>query len=268
MKIGFIQFNPVFGKLKENIDRGIALLDEIEADIAVFPELAFTGYLFEDRTELESLSESIPRGPTFRALAEVARKRDMAIVYGAPETVKGAVFNSAIAVLPDGRFFIYRKAHLFDREKLLFKPGDTGFFVFEFRGVKIGMIVCYDWAFPESIRVLSLLGAQIVVHPANLVLPYAQRAMVVRSIENRIFTVTANRIGTEKRASTELTFTGMSQVTAPDGSVLISAKRDSEAAMAVEIDPDEALNKKFTELTDLFDDRRPELYTVITKRKS
>ncbi len=268
MKVGFVQFKPQFGKVKENLQRGIELMKSVDADLMVFPELAFTGYLFEDRTELEALAEPIPHGYTFRTIQEAARETGTAIVYGAPEEVKGAVFNSAVAVLPDGGFFIYRKAHLFDREKLLFKPGDTGFFVFEFRGVKMGMIVCYDWAFPEATRSLALLGAQIVLHPANLVLPYAQRAMRIRSIENRIFTITANRIGTEERAGLKLTFTGWSQVTAPNGEALIEADQDAEAVMAVEIDPEEALNKKFTELTDIFDDRRPELYTAIVKEKA
>ncbi len=263
MKIGFVQFNPVFGDVDGNVRKAIQLMDSLDAELIVLPELAFTGYLFEDLTELEALAEPVPKGKTFRAIQDFSKSSGKAVIYGAPEEVRGVVFNSAVAVLPDGRFFIYRKSHLFDREKMLFKPGDTGFFVFEFRDARIGMIVCYDWVFPEAVRSLALAGAQIVAHPANLVLPYAQRAMRVRSIENRIFTITANRIGIESRAGTELRFTGKSQITSPDGSVLASASEDAEAVMSVEIDPAEALNKKFTELTDIFEDRRPELYKNI-----
>ena len=266
MKIGFVQFDPQFGDVEVNLQKAIGLMESADADLFVLPELAFTGYLFEDRTELEALAEPIPKGRTFREIRKFVMDTGTAVIYGAPEEVKGGVYNSAVAVLPDGGFFIYRKSHLFDREKLLFRLGDTGFFVFEFRGVKLGMIVCYDWVFPESVRSLALMGAQIVAHPANLVLPYAQRAMVVRSIENRIFTITANRIGVEHRAGLQLRFTGKSQVTAPNGDVLVSASDDAEAVMTVEINPDEALDKKFTELTDIFEDRRPELYQAIVRK--
>jgi len=95
-------------------------------------------------------------------------------------------------------------------------------------------MICFDWIFPEAMRTLALMGAQIVLHPANLVLPYCQDAMVTRCIENRVFEITANRIGVERG----LKFTGASQITAPGGIVLHRATKTKEEALAVDIDPD------------------------------
>ncbi|RKY97272.1 MAG: hypothetical protein DRQ10_08790 [Candidatus Hydrothermota bacterium] len=266
MKVGFVQFYPIFGKVKKNLERMAELVRSVDADLLVFPELATSGYLFLDETELGSVAEPIPRGSSFKFLSDLAKETETALIVGMPEAVKGVYYNSAVSILPDGQFYIYRKAHLFDNEKRIFKPGDTGFYVFEYKGAKIGVIICYDWAFPEATRVLALLGAHIIAHPANLVLPYAQRVMRARSIENRVFTITANRIGAEDRGEMKLEFTGMSQVTDTKGNVILSAERDSESVKVVEIDPADAEDKKFTPLTDIFEDRRPELYNLLTKK--
>ena len=103
---------------------------------------------------------------------------------------------------------------------------------------------------------MALRGAQIILHPANLVLPYCQKAMITRSIENRIFTATANRIGSERG----LAFSGLSQVTSPKGEVLAQAGGDSAGMVWAEIDLNEADNKWVTRQNHLFNDRRPEMY--------
>jgi len=121
-------------------------------------------------------------------------------------------------------------------------------------------MICFDWIFPEAARVLALKGAEVICHPANLVLPWCQRAMVTRSIENRVFIVTANRIGGEKREGRELKFTGGSQITSPVGELLCQASEEGEEVGVVDIDPSIAKDKAITEENDLFSDRRPELY--------
>ena len=87
-------------------------------------------------------------------------------------------------------------------------------------------MICFDWFFPETARSLALLGADIIAHPANLVLPYCQKAMITRCLENRVFAVTANRIGQEKRGEDDFQFTGASQIISYDGKVLSSAPND------------------------------------------
>jgi predicted amidohydrolase len=107
------------------------------------------------------------------------------------------------------------------------------------------------------------MGADIVAHPSNLVLPYCPQAMPFRCLENRVFAITANRIGEEKRKEDcSLRYIGQSQIVSPEGKVLISAPENDEALLISEIDPETARNKNLNPLNNLFDDRRPELYRL------
>jgi predicted amidohydrolase len=135
-------------------------------------------------------------------------------------------------------------------------------------GTKIGMMVCFDWFFPEVTRVLALKGAQLICHPSSLVMPFCQDAMRTRSLENKVFTVTANRIGTEKRGSFALTFTGKSQVVDPSGDVLASAGERSESLKVVDIDIEIAKNKLVNPNNDVFKDRKISLYKPIVQKRT
>src|SRR5262249_54262145 len=108
-------------------------------------------------------------------------------------------------------------------------------------------------------------GARIVLHPSNLVLPYCQNAMPTRCLENRVFAVTCNRVGTEKRAGASLRFTGASQVVDCRGRVLVRARATGEALAIVDIDPRDAADKHVTARNNLFSDRRPALYGALTR---
>lgn len=263
MRIGYVQFEPRFGEVKVNLERALALLSGKRADLWVLPELFATGYQFTSRAEVRELAEPVPDGPTTRALIAWARQRNCYIAYGLAELCEGRIYNSAALVGPERVLLLYRKAHLFYREKELFSPGDTPFAVAEVDGVKMGLLICFDHLFPEAARTLALKGAQVIAHPANLVLPgVAQLTMRVRALENRVFTVTANRIGEERRGGEVLRFTGQSQIVSPRGEVLASSPPEAEEATAVEIDPDDALNKRITPLNDLLADRRPDLYQL------
>jgi len=155
---------------------------------------------------------------------------------------------------------VYRKTHLFNKEKLWFSPGDSGFSVVNFREVNIGMLICFDWIFPESARTLALLGADLIAHPANLVLPYCQRAMITRCLVNRVFAVTSNRIGNEVRGEDNFTFTGGSQITSYNGDVLSSAPKDEVHIDFVEIDVEKARDKNLNKYNNVIKDRKTEFY--------
>ena len=127
----------------------------------------------------------------------------------------------------------------------------------------MGIAICFDWFFPEAMRVLMLKGADIICHPSNLVLPFCQDAMITRSIENQLFTVTANRIGREIRGENDFTFTGKSQITSPLGEVLKKAKEDSEEIGIVEIDPTLARKKSITPNNSILQDRMTKFYREI-----
>ena len=166
---------------------------------------------------------------------------------------------------PDGYVATYRKIHLFFEETLWFDPGDGAYDVHDIGTCRVGMMICFDWIFPEAARVLSLKGADLLCHPANLVLPFCQDAMVTRCLENGVYAVTANRMGTESRGEKELHFTGKSQITGPDGTILCRAGGDSVETQVVEIDTTRSREKALNPFNDLFRDRKPEFYGELAK---
>lgn len=262
MRIGVVQFNPVFGAVARNIAKAISMVRGKEADIWVLPELFASGYQIRDRAEAMALAEEMT-GPTLKTMAEKAAEFDCWFCGGFPERSGDSIFNSAFLVGPDGDLFIYRKVHLFDNEKRCFDPGDLGFGVVEVRGVKVGLMVCFDWVFPESARTLALKGAQVILHPSNLVLPHCPEAMKTRALENRVCTVTANRIGSESRIEGQtLTYIGQSVVYSSRGEKLVHLGESEEATAAVELDVEAARNKRVASLNDLFADRRSTHYEL------
>jgi predicted amidohydrolase len=266
VKIGFLQLRPRFGAVRENVREAHSILKNISEATIVLPELFNTGYLFRTMDELNALAEPVASGYTVSEMKKIARKRKLNLIFGMAERLNKKVYNSAVLVTSKGKVITYQKTHLFDREKLFFQPGNKAFAVHTVDGCKIGIIICYDWIFPEITRILALKGAQVICQPANLVLPYGQDAMRTRSIENRVFTVTANRIGVEKRGSMSLAFTGKSQVVDPKGVVLTDASEKSVSLKIVEIDPNEANDKSVTPNNDIFEDRKTALYRTILSR--
>ena len=114
----------------------------------------------------------------------------------------------------------------------------------------------------QKLRTLALKGAQIIAHPSNLVLPWCQQAMITRSIENRVFSITTNRTGTERNAEKKLTFTGMSQIINPKGEIIKRLNKVEESVYIAEINPEEANDKKATVHNDVLADRRTEMYEL------
>ena len=261
MRVGWIQTQPIYGNPAANLASVEARMSGAGADLWVLPELFSTGYLFGSREEAARLAESIPDGPTTQGLIALAGRAKCAIVAGLVErTADGRLFNAAVGVNADGMRAHYRKIHLFDLEKTWFEPGDRGFQVVSLGGAQVGIMICFDWRFPEAARALALRGAQVIAHPANLVQPYCQASMITRAMENRVFTITANRIGVERRGDVSLTFTGASRIVGPDGRVLSDGAPDRVGLNVVTIDPAKADDKMVTERNHLLTDRRPEHY--------
>lgn len=246
--------------MKRNREQIEQLLEEQVADLWVLPELALTGYDFLDIAELRRYAEEIPDGESTAWLQSLAAKHHSVFVMGLPELAGNRLFNSAIVVGAKGFLGRYRKLHLFDREKEIFEPGDEWLQPLEVNGVTIGIMICFDWIFPEVARTLALRSAQILCHPSNLMLPYCQKAMFARAVENGVFAITANRVGKEDRAGRELVFTGGSQILSPKGDLLAQAGTETIEAKVVEIAPEAALQKKVTPTNHLFSDRRPTFY--------
>jgi predicted amidohydrolase len=267
MKAGYLQFNPEFCKPEKNILKIKKLISETDFDLLVLPELANSGYLFSDKKELELCAENVNDGIFINFLKEICKEKKACIVSGFCEKDGDKFYNSSVLVYPDGKISVYRKIHLFDTEKKWFTPGNLSLDVNEieiFGGekVKTGMMICFDWIFPETARTLALKGAQIICHSSNLVMQYCQQAMFTRALENHVFTITANRTGTERNGGNELTFTGESVILNPKGEYLHRGSPDREEIVTVEINPSEALNKNIRENNNLFKDRREEFYKL------
>ena len=263
LKAGFIQTCPEFGQVENNRRQIADFLEKADADLIVLPELFTTGYQFTDRKEVAAFAEAIPEGPTTGFLIDQARDRKVSLVAGLAEREGNALYNSAVVVGPGGYLGKYRKAHIFDTEKDLFEPGNLPLPVFDIGKARVGVMVCFDWRFPETARTLALGGADVIAHPANLVLPHCPSAMITRCLENRVYAVTADRVGIEKRIPGEsLKFIGQSQVVDPDGCVLYRASADGEEMKVIEIDIDLSRNKSINQYNDLFQDRREDLYRL------
>lgn len=258
MRIGYLQFAPKLGGIDANISNLERLMAGMEqADLLVLPELCSTGYNFASRDQAWELSEEISKSRYVQFLKQTCSQRKCFIVSGLNEREGDKLYNTAVLIGPEGYIGKYRKIHLFMNEKDVFTPGEAEPEVFYIGSCRLGMLICFDWIFPEVWRILALKGADVIAHPSNLVIPgLAQRAVPVHALINRVYVVLANRIGTER----EITFTGQSQVADPTGEVLVQASSSGEEVDIVEIDPLRARDKRVTPRNDALGDRRPDLY--------
>ena len=228
------------------------------AELAVLPELANSGYLHPSGEALAEVAVSRDDTTGYLAgLAEWARQRNVGVVTGVAERCKEGVANAAVFLTPEGARHGYRKLHLFGRERAVFVRGEAAPEVVSWRGVRLAMAICFDWQFPELWRGLALQGADLVLHPSNLVIPdRCQRAVPVHAMLNRFYVVTANRIGREA----DLCFTGRSFIVDPHGQVLDEVAGEGEGLCVAAVDPSRARDKSVGEGNDLLADRRPDIY--------
>jgi predicted amidohydrolase len=263
IKAGFLQFEPIIGNVCENMNQISRLLNDVgETDLVVLPELANSGYNFESKEEALSLAENERTSIFLDFLISEAKKHQSYIVSGFNERENDTLYNSSILIGNEGLLSKYRKMHLFMNEFDIFEKGNLGLPVFDCGNFKIGMLICFDWVFPEVWRILALKGADIICHPSNLVLPYAQQAVPVHGLINRTFNITANRIGTERG----LAFTGGSILSDPLGNTMIKAPSDKECLMIAQLDLDLARNKMITPRNHVFDDRLPAEYGYLVSQ--
>jgi predicted amidohydrolase len=239
VKLCIVQFTPAWGNKEQNLQHIETLLKDIDADVIVLPELC----------------------------SRLATEHQAMIVAGFAEKEGENAYNSAVVALPGGALTVYRKTHLFYKEKLCFEPGNSGFFVVDhpLADCRVGVMVCNDWRYPEAARSLALLGADVVACPSNLVSTLWGVGMPARALENKVYLAVANRCGTENRvladgSTQSLTFNGGSVIYDFNGSPLVKAGADSEQTFIVEINPPLTRDKTFNAYNDLMKDRRPDMY--------
>jgi predicted amidohydrolase len=270
-RVAGVQMNVRFADKQANLARiesGIREAAKNGARLVVFPECALTGYCFETREAALELAESIP-GACTEFVYAICAELGVSVVFGMLEFCDESLFNACVLIGPQGVISSYRKVHLpFLGVDSLATPGDRAFGVAEAGGLRVGMNICYDFSFPEAARSLALAGADVVVLPTNWpngaecaaeVLPRA------RALENRVYYLAVNRVGTEGGFQ----FIGSSIICDPDGEILALAGPDEETILYGNLDPAIARQKRIVRVPDkhMIDrmaDRRPEMYGKVT----
>jgi predicted amidohydrolase len=189
-------------------------------------------------------------------LERQAKLKGAVIVAGINEREGEKLYNTAVLVDASGVIGKYRKIHLFVDEKDFFMPGDLGLPVFQIKGYKVGIQICFDYLFADAWRLLAMKGADIICHPSNLITENAYRTLPGQALMNQVYIATANRTGTEY----ELAFCGKSAVYGPSGEIMMMLGREEEAVGFINLDLSLARNKMITSRNHVFDDLRPEAY--------
>jgi 5-aminopentanamidase len=272
MKIAAVQMDPKLGEIAANRR---AILHHLEtaarhgAKLVAFPECALSGYGFASREEAFAHAEPIP-GPSVDQVGEACARLGTFCVFGLLERDGDRLFNACALVGPTGVVGSYRKVHLpylgVDR---FADPGDRPFAVHEADGLRVGMHICYDGAFPEPARVLTLLGADLLILPTNWPTHSecaAEHMMSCRSLENVVYSMAIDRVGEESGFQ----FIGRSSIIDTAGNRLAFASVDKEEILYADIEPAKARTKKLIRRPGLHEidriaDRRPAFYGLITE---
>ena len=269
------QVAPVLGDQPSNRERAAAeILSAARqgASVIVLPELMSSGYVFESRAEAAANAEPAD-GPTITSWEKLAASHDIVIVGGFCESAAGEIFNSAALVDATGLRSVYRKAHLWDAERLWFTAGSAAPPVVPTRFGQLGVMICYDLEFPEWVRLPALDGAQLLCAPVNwpaFPRPAGQRPAEVVRVQadagvNRMFVAVCDRVGSERGVE----WVGGSVIVDADGWPLAGGTASTlPATITAECRLGEALTKTVSPLSDMHADRRPELYGRVVEARA
>jgi predicted amidohydrolase len=193
-----------------------------KARLLITPEMFLTGYHLGSAT-ISAMAEPAD-GPSAAVVADIARRHRVAILYGYPERAGDAVYNAVQLIDPDGcRLANYRKTHLFgDVDRNAFASGDELVVQAEVAGIVIGLLICYDVEFPETVRAHALAGTQVLLVPTANMRPFeyvSHQIVPSRAIESQLFIAYVNRVGLER----DFEYCGESRVVSPDGRELAAA---------------------------------------------
>jgi predicted amidohydrolase len=273
MKIAGVQMDVALADVDANLTCILERLRETRAHgatLTIFPECAATGYCFESLQEARPLAQTVP-GPATERIAAACRELGGYAIFGMLEADGERVFNSAVLVGGEGVVGSYRKVHLpFLGVDMFTSYGDRPFAVHEIGGVRVGMNICYDAAFPEAARSLAILGADLIALPTNW--PpgaecAARHSINTRAMENAVYFAAVNRVGSERGFE----FIGGSSICDPSGQTLARSSGAGEEILYAEIDPAKSRRKHIVRVPgkheiDRMADRRPEMYGLIVER--
>jgi len=275
VKIAAVQIDPGITKNEANLEKILFWTEKAAAEgaqLIVFPECALTGYVFNSREEALPFMETIP-GPATHKLAELCRKTGVYVVFGLLEVDGNNCYNAAALVGPQGLVGNYRKNHLpflgIDR---FVDPGNRPFEVHRTPIGNIGMHICYDCNFPESARIMTLQGADILALPTNWpgTRDYISKYVInTRALENKVHVIAVDRVGVERGVR----FAGRSKIADSWGNTIALGSARKEEIMLADVSLEQARQKHIIikpgefEL-DYIRDRRPEIYGDLTRPNS
>ena len=214
------------------------------------------------------MAERVPDGPTVRLMQELAKKHSLVMVVPVyEEEMPGLYYNTAAVLDRDGAYLgKYRKTHIPQLppgfwEKFYFKPGNSGYPVFNTGIGKVGVYICYDRHFPEGARALGLNGAEVVFNPSATVAGLSEYLWELEqpahAVANGYFVGAVNRVGWEQPWQIG-EFYGKSYFCDPRGQIIAQGSRDKDEVILADLDLDEIREVRST--WQFYRDRRPDTY--------
>lgn len=274
-----VQMEPIrfdvaanLNKMKHFIEK--AMIENPKTNLLLFPELITSGY--ECGKEFQNLAERVSEGESIKVVSGLANKYNVHIIYGFPERdelIDDIIYNASVCIDNYGKVLgTYRKVHLFDTEKEFFKAG-SDYPIFDTEIGKIGMMICWDTAFPEVARTYALQGAELIAVSTNWEKPYLEDVETnnqddwdlvtrARAFDNCLYLAAANRIGFDET----LGFFGGSKIIGPTGTPMIELNEEIEGIISAELDYSRIPLLRSAYYT-FFEDRRPDTYGIITKKE-
>ena len=265
------QLQPRLGDKKYNLEKMKAYVEETmekypKTNLIVFPELMVTGYEGEVE-DFQSMAETLPEGESMKFMGELAVKYNIHIVYGLAERdplMTDVLYNAAVLIDNKGTpLGTYRKVHPFAGEKVWCRAG-CDYPLFDTEIGKLGIMICWDTAFPEVARSYALQGADLLIVSTNWENPYADDWDLItkaRAFDNTLHLVAANRIGDDGKT---LSFFGHSKIIDPIGREIAALDEEKEGIISAEIDLLLTQTERARYYT-FFKDRRPDTYQELTK---
>lgn len=282
VKVAAIQMK-MFSDRAENLNRAEKMVRYAAAEgtqIILLPEL-FEGYYFcKDKDECYfDWAREREGNPVLKRFAALAKELAVVLPVSYFEKADKSYFNSLVVIDADGSILDnYRKTHIPGgpgyEEKFYFRPGDTGFRVWQTRYARIGVGICWDQWFPETARSLALMGAELIFFPTAIgsepeihidSRDHWQRVQMGHAAANTVPVIAANRIGEEQGRSCTLTFYGSSFITDYTGAKIAEASRETEEIVMASLDLEAIAEQR--RYWELFQDRRPECYGALVRPK-
>jgi (R)-amidase len=233
LKIDLMQLAGRDGDTAYNLARTLKAIGNCDADtdLLVFPETHLMGFVGGE--QLAGVAQTLD-GPALQAVQQALHERNVSAVVGLVENDRGTYYNTSVLMTPEGIALRYRKTHLWPDERGDITPGDR-FVTALWKGVRVGILICYDIELPETARALAQLGAELIIVTNGNMDPYGpvhRTAILARAQENQVFAVMVNRA---ERGPGDLVFAGASAVVDPFGRMQFEAGRE-ECRQVVTLD--------------------------------